>query len=219
MKPYPVWDIPTRLFHWALASNFLVSWLSFEMGRMQVHLYAGYTMLSLLLFRIAWGFLGSRHSRFSDFVRGPAAALRYLRNGTNPTPGHNPLGGWSVLALLGLLLAQGVSGLFNADTEGTRAPYHHLLSEQQANWVGLVHQRVFDALLVLVALHLLAVAFHTRFRNEPLLAAMIRGHASKKNGEAAPVSWGRALTVMLLSAGAVTALVYYAPRPPAAVYF
>jgi cytochrome b len=121
--------------------------------------------------------------------------------------------------LLGLLLAQAVSGLFNADTEGTRAPYHHLLSEQQANWIGLVHQLVFDALLVLVALHLLAVAFHTRFRNEPLLAAMIRGRATNKNGEAAPLSWGRALTVMLVSAGAVAALVYYAPKPPVAVYF
>lgn len=219
MKPYPVWDLPTRLFHWVLVANFLVSWLSFELGRMQVHLYSGYALLALVLFRITWGFAGSRHSRFSDFVRRPAAVMRYLRDGINPTPGHNPLGGWSVLALLGLLLAQGISGLFNADTEGTRAPYHHLLSEQQANAVGLIHQLVFDALLVLVALHLLAVAFHIRFRNEPLLVAMIRGGADNKNGEAAPVSWGRALTVFILCAGVVSALVYYAPKPPAVVYF
>jgi len=219
MKHYPVWDVPTRLFHWLLVINFLVSWVSFELARMQVHLYAGYTMLALVLFRIVWGFLGSHHSRFSDFVRGPGAAMRYLRDGISPTPGHNPLGGWSVLALLGLLMVQAISGLFNADTEGTRAPYHHLLSEEQGNWVGLIHQLVFDALLVLVALHLLAIAFHTRYKNEPLLAAMIRGRAIDKNGEAAPVSWGRALTVIILCAGAVTALVYYAPKPPAVVYF
>lgn len=210
---HPLWDLPTRLFHWALVALFCCAWLSHELGLIEVHFYTGYALLTLLLFRIIWGLVGSRHSRFADFVRGPAAIRRYLRNGDSPGPGHNPLGALSVVATLLLLLTQALSGLFNADDEGNQAPYHHLLSETTANRVGELHQTLFDVLLALIALHLLAIAFYVLRRRMPLIRAMIAGKAPGKQGEVAPVPIWWALLLILVCAGAVGALVWLAPEP------
>src|SRR5688572_21899245 len=101
-RAIPVWDVPTRLFHWLLVLLIAFSWWSADSRRMDWHRYSGYAVLGLLAFRILWGFAGSSTARFAGFVRSPAATLRYLR-GEKAGVGHNPLAAWSVLAMLGLL--------------------------------------------------------------------------------------------------------------------
>jgi cytochrome b len=211
--PYPVWDLPTRLFHWLLVVNFAACWATQELGWIVWHFYAGYSLLTLVLFRLAWGLIGSRHSRFSDFLRGPRGIREYLREGISTTPGHNPLGALSVIAMLGLLLVQAATGLFNADDQGNQAPYYHLLSESVANLVGETHVVIFNVSLGLIGLHLLAIVYYRLTQGPSMLLAMLRGRAQNKNGRYPPVSTWRALAVLLLCAGAVTALVMLAPKP------
>ncbi|MBI5163805.1 MAG: cytochrome b/b6 domain-containing protein, partial [Magnetospirillum sp.] len=109
--PVPLWDLPTRLFHWLLVVLVAALWVSGEFDVLSLHLVLGPVVLTLLLFRLAWGVVGSSSARFAAFVRGPAAALAYLqalRRGESwPGLGHNPLGAYSVVALLGMLAVQG----------------------------------------------------------------------------------------------------------------
>src|SRR5689334_4691000 len=121
-----VWDAPVRLFHWALAILVVFSYVTGKLGHswMSWHLKSGYAILALLLFRLAWGFAGSATARFPRFVRSPAIALEYGRGLLRGTParvtGHNPLGGWMVLALLAILLLQAATGLFADDDIATQ---------------------------------------------------------------------------------------------------
>src|SRR5262245_11528061 len=109
-----VWDIPVRLFHRLLVPLIAFAWWSAEAGHLEWHRLAGYAVLALLLFRVAWGFVGSDTARFGQFLRGPAAIGAYLR-GRLVVLGHNPLGGWSVFAMLLLLIAEVTLGLFAVD--------------------------------------------------------------------------------------------------------
>ena len=116
-----VWDLPTRLFHWTLVLTFAGLWYSGTQGgeMLQYHIWLGYGMATLLLFRLIWGVLGSQTARFVQFVRGPASMLDYAR-GQLPEekiPGHNPMGGMMVMLLLALLIAQVLTGLFAADID------------------------------------------------------------------------------------------------------
>ncbi|MES1262768.1 MAG: cytochrome b/b6 domain-containing protein, partial [Peristeroidobacter soli] len=113
-----VWDLPTRLTHWLFVIGLGVSWWTAETGRLEWHRWSGYALLALVSFRLYWGFVGSSTARFRNFVRGPRAIAAYLRDGNGTSIGHNPLGALSVLALLGLLLAQIVLGLFAVDVDG-----------------------------------------------------------------------------------------------------
>ncbi len=124
---HPTWDLPTRLFHWLLVWAVFLSWLSHEYEWFQLHLWSGYSVLVLVAFRFFWGFFGSQHSRFNDFVRSPARVWRYWRGGVRSQSGHNPAGGWSVLIMLALLLLQGLAGLFNSDGLLFDGPLYHAL--------------------------------------------------------------------------------------------
>jgi len=212
MHRIPVWDLPTRLFHWLLVVAFAASWLTHELGEIDWHFYAGYSLLGLLLFRLAWGFVGSAHARFADFIPTPASLIRYLRNGTSTSPGHNPLGALSVMTLLLLLLAQVISGLFNADDEGNQGPYHALLPDGWADSVGSWHGLLFDALLAMLALHLAAIAYYQFIRKQPLIGAMITGYKPDQNGKRPPVTLRRALSVLLVCGLTVGAILYFAPE-------
>src|SRR5215813_9271872 len=118
-----IWDAPTRLFHWTLAVLIAVSYFTGQAGGdwMKFHFWSGYAILTLLLFRIAWGFVGSTTARFSHFIAGPSAAIDHLRKlGGADKPrevGHNPLGGAMVVLLIFGVLLQVAAGLFSADTD------------------------------------------------------------------------------------------------------
>ena len=212
-QPFSLWDMPTRAFHWLIVCCLPLAWLSAETENYDMHQWTGYTVLVLVLARIVWGFIGSRHSRFSDFLVGPAGVVAYIRGRGAASVGHNPLGGWSVLALLSLLLLQAVSGLFNSDDVLFSGPLYHAASTGLRDTMGEVHDIAFNLLLALVCLHVLAVLYHQLRKKEKLLQAMIRGRAPGREGIAAAVTWLRALVVLGLLALALWWGIQQAPQP------
>lgn len=209
-----LWDLPTRLCHWLLVVCVPAAWLSAEMAWVEVHQWLGYTVLVLVVSRILWGFVGSRHARFSDFVTGPAGVIAYLKGAGAGSAGHNPLGSWSVLLLLALLLAQAVSGLFNSDDVFYTGPLYYAADASVRDTMGLVHEVAFNLLLALVALHVGAVLYHQYWRGEPLVQAMVRGKAVGREGRVAPVSSWRAAAVLVLVALGLWAVLAAALQPP-----
>ena len=206
-----VWDPPTRIFHWTLALLLAFLWYSAgDSDLMDWHMRAGYAVLTLVLFRILWGVLGSPWSRFRAFVASPRAALEYargfIRGRQPPYVSHNPLGGWMVLVMLGVLLVQAGTGLFATDDITVRGPLNELVGSAMARLLTRIHGWTFDLLLVLVALHVLAVFAH-RLRGEPLTLAMITGRkriADPRVPDLPYAPWWKALVML----GVITGLVY-----------
>jgi len=177
-----VWDLPTRLFHWLLVMLVTASFVTGKIGAtwMQYHKWSGYAILSLMVFRLAWGFVGGRHARFSAFVSGPGVVLRYtrtlLRRDAPRHLGHNPLGGWSVLAMLITLLVQAATGLFANDDIFTEGPLYPWVSKATSDWLTHIHRLNQAAILVLVSVHVLAVLFYLIIKHENLIQPMFSGH-------------------------------------------
>jgi cytochrome b len=210
---YPLWDLPTRIFHWSLVVAIPLAWWSAENENYSVHEWTGYTIIVLVVSRIAWGFLGSRHSRFRDFLAGPGTVLDYVK-GKGPNPvGHNPLGGWSVMALLALLLMQGVSGLFNSDDVLFSGPFYYAAEGPFRDTMGVVHELAFNTLLGLVVLHILAVLYHQLHRGEKLIQAMLRGRVAGREGEAPPKNGWVALAILVVAATLLWWAISRAPQP------
>lgn len=208
-----VWDLPTRAFHWLLVALIAVQYASGEFGwpSMRWHYLCGYATLALVVSRALWGFAGSQTSRFGDFVRGPRAMLRHLaamRRGDAPRrAGHNPLGGWSVVAMLASIALQATTGLFASDDVSEDGP---LVARVSAATVGImtrVHAWNRYVLLALLVLHLAAIAAYA-LRGTNLVAPMWSGRA--RGIEARPLrfvpAW-RALVLVAIAAGGVWALV------------
>ena len=178
-----VWDIPVRLFHWALVILITTSYFSGRAGGdwMQLHFYSGYSILTLLLFRIAWGFVGSTTARFSHFVKGPLAAFHHLAElaGTDRPRdvGHNPLGGAMVMVLIFAVLAQVIAGLFASDTDmGTvNGPLTKLASDKFIDKATAFHGFWINVLLILVGVHVLAAILYLVWKRQNLIGAMITG--------------------------------------------
>jgi cytochrome b len=184
-----IWDWPIRIFHWSLAAAIGFAWWTAETGRMQPHRWAGYAVLALLTFRLFWGVAGGDTARFASFVRGPRAALAYARGLFDrtrpPSIGHNPLGGWSVIALLATTTALVVLGLFAVDVDGIESgPLSTWVSFDVGRIAAQGHALVFNLLLGLVALHLAAVLFYLVVRRDNLIAPMLHGfrHAERDPG-------------------------------------
>jgi cytochrome b len=176
-----VWDLPTRLFHWCLVILVIISFITAKIGgnAMQYHQWSGYTILVLLLFRLAWGFFGSRESRFVVFVHGPAAVFRYARKLLHPDSrqylGHNPLGGWSIAAMLLALMIQAATGLFANDDIVTEGPLYNWVSKATSDGITRIHKSNQEVIIGLVAIHILAVLFHFFYKRENLIKPMITG--------------------------------------------
>jgi cytochrome b len=200
-----VWDAPVRVFHGLLAGCLVAAWLSRGARTIDVHAAAGYAMAGLVLFRIAWGFVGSGPARFRSFVTGPATTLRYLRGtfgGTAPEYlSHNPAGGWSVLALLGLGLAVTFAGIALLSAQHGYGPLGGWLAAADGPALHRLHEVAAWALVALVALHLAGVMWGTLTQDQDLIGAMITGSKNHVPAQAAPVPAHRTLAVAL--AGAV----------------
>jgi cytochrome b len=174
-----VWDLPTRLFHWALVVAVVGLVVTGNVGGswMTWHMRLGYAVFALVLFRLFWGFWGGHWSRFAQFVPTPARLLAYLQQGSPPhSVGHNPLGALSVVALLAALLAQVGTGLFSDDEIAFTGPLSTLVSSEAVSLASWYHADVGKLLLLgLVALHLLAIAYHKLFKKENLITPMLTG--------------------------------------------
>lgn len=185
-RPVLIWDLPTRLFHWLLAALVAGSFASGKLGgnAMLYHEWCGEAVLALLLFRVAWGFIGSSPSRFRTFLAGPATVFRYvltiLRRDADQHLSHNPLGGWSVMAMLFALLIQAGTGLFANDDIATEGPLYKWISKAASDRLTSIHHFNHDIIIALVAVHVAAVLFHLVYKRENLILPMITGMRSWK---------------------------------------
>ncbi|MGV6815749.1 MAG: cytochrome b/b6 domain-containing protein [Thiotrichales bacterium] len=204
-----VWDIAVRVFHWTLVVAFVTSYLTGG-EETPVHFYSGYTIIGLIVFRILWGFVGSRYARFSDFVYSPGAVLEYLKSLKTASPrhylGHNPAGGWMILALLASLTLTTFSGLKVYGLEGhgplaQSAPDMALIASAQADddehhaeegdngdeadeelWEE-IHEFFANLTLALVILHIVGVIVSSKLHRENLAKAMVTGRKRNPAGE------------------------------------
>ncbi|MEO8158635.1 MAG: cytochrome b/b6 domain-containing protein [Betaproteobacteria bacterium] len=177
----PIWDVPIRIFHWMLALLVAAQVVTASIGgnAMQVHAYGGYAILALVLFRVLWGFFGGTHALFRNFVRGPDAVMRYAKSlfrGPHVShAGHNPLGGWSVLAMLASLLLQAGSGLFADDDVMMQGPLAKHVPGRVSEIATAIHDANAVVLLTLIATHVAAVLFYLLARKQNLIAPMLSG--------------------------------------------
>jgi cytochrome b len=171
-----VWDWPTRLVHWALAVLVVAAWLTADGPTLQIHRWIGYGILGLVVFRLYWGFAGGSTARFGEFVRSPAAAIAYLRGQDPHRAGHNPLGAWSVLLLIGLLISQVSLGLFTVDVDGMESgPLSRFVSYEAGRQAAEWHELNFRLLQGAIVLHLAAIAYYAFIRRRNLVGPMLTG--------------------------------------------
>ena len=216
--PMRVWDLPTRLFHWVIVVLIAVSYVTVTLSGtypslMQIHLLSGFTVLTLLLFRLVWGILGSDTSRFNRFVVSPLAGFRHLARFRERTPddqvGHNEAGGWMVLIMLLLLAAQVGTGLFSNDDGATEGPLAKYVSKATSDKLSGLHGTIFNVLLAAMILHVLAVLAYAVIKRHDLVRPMVTGKKRLPATTRAPrmASPLLALIVLAVAAAAVALLV------------
>jgi cytochrome b len=181
-----IWDLPTRLFHWSLVAAISGALLTQYLGgtAMVWHFRFGYATLTLVLFRIIWGFVGTRHARFANFVRKPLDVIAYIKSHAKEdhqtahikSPGHNPLGALSVLAMLGAVLLQVGTGLFANDDIAEQGPLAKLIDKSLSDQISVLHSEIGIKLIyVLVALHIAAIAYYFVRKRVNLVHPMVSG--------------------------------------------
>lgn len=203
-----LWDLPVRLVHWAIVLLLAGLWWSAEEGDLTLHKQLGMMMLILIVFRLLWGLIGSSSARFAGFLRGPRAVIGYARGlfgrAGEPVVGHNPLGGWSAMILLALLAFQVGLGLIAQDTDGLESgPLNHLVDYDTAEWARETHELIFNLLLGLSVLHVLAIAFYLIFKRDNLISPMLTGKRRFTSAVAAPkfAPWWLAALCLIVAWG------------------
>ena len=231
-----VWDLPVRIFHWAVVLLLVLQVVTGYVGGdlMKWHGWSGYTLLTLVVFRFFWGFAGSTHARFASFVMGPAATFRFARRLFSkqavPQVGHNPLGGWMVMALVLVLALQALTGLFANDGVSFMGPLARFVTLENSNHFSQFHDWNVRLLLAFSGIHVAAVLFHLIVKKEELTGPMFTGvkrvpvaavrerrdamrksprrrAASREHASAYVASNWRALALFALAAALVYALV------------
>ena len=214
-----IWDIPVRVFHWLLVTLLISSYITNALGPsyFSYHLWSGYALIVLVVFRIIWGFTGTHHAQFRSFVRGPRSIYLYLkeflRGNSKPSAGHNPLGAIMVIFLLGSLLVQGVTGLFSNDEIFNVGPLYGYIDNELSLQLTRLHGNLFYWILAAIGLHVAAVLFHVKVKREPLINAMIHGKKPLEHGEVGIDSsrvW-LALGIVVVISVILAAVVWYAP--------
>lgn len=215
-----LWDAPVRLFHWTLAGLVVFSFVTGKLGGswMQSHVWSGYFILALLLFRLAWGLAGSDTARFSRFVRGPRAAVEYARatwaRRVPSVVGHNPLGGWMVVLMLAALLLQAATGLFADDDIATQGPLAGKVTNTTVARMTAIHNWNAWVIVSATALHVLAIAVYQWGLKVNVLGPMVHGGALPDGHGARGGSNALAAVLFVLACAAVYYLVVIYPRTP-----
>jgi cytochrome b len=215
VRPVRVWDVPTRLFHWLTVVLVAGAWATERLNWLNLHVRLGETLLALVLFRLMWGCVGSETARFRSFVASPAAAYRHLRHLLRREPdvqvGHNPAGGWMVLLLLALLLAETLSGLYLYNDIADEGPLSEIVPASIANAISALHTYGWYVLLAAVALHLCAIAVYAIAKGHNLLRPMITGRKPLPSTIPAPARTSPWLAALLFAVAAtiVALLAFY----------
>lgn len=206
-----MWDLPIRLVHWTIAALIPFSWWSIHNQHTDWHIWSGAAILTLLIFRLLWGFFGSSTARFAGFVRGPRAVGEYLR-GRWTGIGHNPLGAISVVAMFVALSVQVGLGLIAEDEDGIMTgPLYRLVSIDTSDRARELHELGFNIILGLIALHIGAILFY-RVRGTRLTKAMITGRAAADAGIGMrPGKWWVALICLAVGIGVTRWILAGAP--------
>jgi cytochrome b len=174
-----VWDIFIRVFHWLIVALVAAAYATWRLNWMVWHGWVGDALLTLLLFRLSWGFFGSETARFSRFLTSPRTVLQHLKDSLRREPdhqvGHNPAGGWMVLVLLALLLVETLTGLYVANDIADEGPLTEMVPASAANAIASSHAIVWYALLAAIVLHILVIAGFAAIKGQNLLRPMITG--------------------------------------------
>ncbi len=210
-----VWDIPTRLFHWLLVGSIAASWATAKVGIdwTEIHFLLGYWTAGLILFRIVWGFIGPKHARFSNFFPSPKKLQSYLKDvlkrDSKPSVGHNPIGAFMVFALLAILGIQVATGLFASDDIFFDGPFKPAVDDKTSEQLTRIHNFNFDILLILIAIHILAIIAYLGYKKQNLILPMITG---KKKASIVPKQEAIASSRFLLAiiAAFVIAIIIWA---------
>ena len=212
-----VWDLPIRLFHWCLLIGIVLSFVTVKIGgnAMEFHARVGYCVLTLIVFRVCWGLIGSHHARFINFVPSPKGLLNYLSGKAKVGLGHNPLGALSVLALLFSIGLQAVTGLFANDVIAFEGPLAKHVSNETVALLTSIHHQNEKVLIVLIVVHLCAIFYYQKFKGENLIKPMLLGDKEIDPSEEAKYlpadlgraskdgAWQRGLALLVLSLIAV----------------
>jgi cytochrome b len=172
-----VWDLPIRLFHWLLVACIIGSLVSIHLfdSAVELHAYFGYCILTLLVFRVIWGFMGSRHARFASFVPNSQSIINYLQGKSPRFLGHNPIGALSVFALLFILCVQVVTGLFVDDEIAFQGPLAKYVPSAIVSFLSEIHEGNQVIIYTLIIIHIAAIWYYKRFKGENLIKPMITG--------------------------------------------
>ena len=215
-RPVRVWDLPTRLFHWTLATCVIASIVSAQIGgnAMVWHFRLGYVVFTLLAFRILWGLVGGHWSRFANFIYAPSAVLRYWRGHSHAHEhhevGHNPLGAFSVFGLLALLALQVGTGLFADDEIANTGPLIKFVSGSTSLAMTKWHKTGGQWLIIaLVLLHVAAIVFYLVRKKRNLVRAMVSGDKSLVGVVPAAIDNGRSRMLALLLVAVCAGLVWW----------
>ena len=202
-----VWDIFIRAFHWLIVALVAAAYATWRLNWMVWHGWIGDAVLALVLFRLLWGFFGGETARFSRFLASPRKAFQHLKHPFRREPdrqvGHNPAGGWMVLILLALLLAETLTGLYVANDMADEGPLTEVVPAWAANAIASAHAILWDALLAAIVLHVLAIAAFAGIKGQNLLRPMITGTKLLPASIAAPRAGSAARAGLLLLGSAV----------------
>jgi cytochrome b len=190
MQKILVWDWPVRLGHWLMVGGFILAWLTSESESWRlVHAASGSVVIAVALFRLPWGFIGTRYACFVEFVRGPTSVIEYLRSLLRLEPdhhtGHNPAGGWAIVLLLSLGIATGLVGW---------AMYNELGGE----WLEELHEVLATTMLAVIVVHVAGVVSGSLLHGENLVRAMLTGHKEGSPDDAIPSARPLAAVVLLV---------------------
>ena len=215
-----LWDLPTRLFHWLLALSVTAALITAQIGGdvMDWHGRMGLLITGLVVFRLLWGVMGSTYARFTQFFPTPARLKAFQRGGWRGV-GHNPLGALSVLALLGLLAFQVMSGLFSNDDISFVGPLFELVGKELSNRLTGLHKLLSNGIYLLIGLHLAAITFYALVKKDNLVKPMVTGWKESEQGVSATGGGWVALIVSLCLAGAAVygaSGIWMSAPPPAA---
>ena len=223
-KTIKIWDVPVRIFHWSLVTLFIAAYVTNLLGPnyFNYHLWAGYGIIVLVVFRILWGFVGTYHARFFNFVRSPVATTKYalsvLKKKDVHYLGHNPLGAVMVVALLLAILVQAVTGLFTNDEIINLGPLYGYINDELSLKLTSIHRQLFYWIVGAIFLHIVAVLFHVWFKRDNIVKAMFTG---KKNtdelAEEKSISSSRIWLAIIIVAIVIAALVWIISGAPEAV--